>query len=104
MHANLGICRLLDFVNKKKREIEMFSKSTLDYISYVFICTGKSSIHMSLYAKFLLHGLRVPVNQGVVSSCLVDVNLIILQGLKKTNKNVGFQFKFEVLSKHDNNF
>lgn len=100
MLANPGVCRLLHFVNKKKR---VFSRSTLDCINVVFICTGKSSIHSSLYAKFLLHGLRVPVNQGVVSSCLVDVNLITLQGLKQQNKK-GFQFKFQALSKRENNF
>lgn len=95
MHANLGL--LLYFVNKKKREIEVFFKSTLDDKSFVFICTGKSSIHLSLYAKFLLHGLRVATNQGVVSSCLVDVNLIILQGLKKTKQKCGVSIQIRGL-------
>lgn len=85
--------QLIVLHKQKEREIEVFSKSTLDYINCVFICTDKSSIHMSLYTKFLLHGLRVPVNQGVVSSCLVDVNLIILQGLKKQNKKCGISIQ-----------
>lgn len=48
-------------------------------MNYVFIGTGKSSIHTSFYAKLLLQGFRVAFNQGVVNNCFIDVNLIILQ-------------------------
>lgn len=57
----------------------MFPTITFNDMNYVFVWTDKRSVHGSLYAELLPQGLWVPLNQGVVSSCLVDVDFIILE-------------------------
>jgi len=45
----------------------------------VIIWTHKSSIHKSLKAQLVFHSFRIAFNQGEVSTCFIDVNLIALQ-------------------------
>ena len=57
---------------------------TLDDLNCVFVGTDESSVHLSFNAKLLLQGFRVAVNQGVLSRCFVDVDLVILQVFSRT--------------------
>lgn len=58
----------------------------------VFIWTDKSGVHVSFDSELLHQGFRVAFNQGVVSRCFVDVNLIILQGFGSTGGNFSMNF------------
>lgn len=62
-------------------------------MSCVFSWTYKSSIHMALDAQLLLDWFWVPFNQGEVSACFINVNLITLQMFGKV-KDIYFYFYF----------
>lgn len=67
---------------------------TLNDMNHVFSWAEKSSVYTSLYAELLPQGLWVPFNQGVVSSRLVDVHLIVLEGFyKKMSRDFAFFLK-----------
>lgn len=75
---------------------------TLDYMSCVFSRTYKSSIHMALNAQLLLDWFWVAFNQGEVSACFINVNLITLQTFGKVNEiNFYFCFNFNQVNGRD---
>lgn len=65
-------------------------------MSYVFIWTNKSSIHVALDAQLLLHCFWVAFNQGEVSVCLINVNLTTLQMFGQV-KDIYIHFCFNLV-------
>lgn len=74
-----AVLRLFSVLKMETSENWVFPTITFNDMNYVFVWTDKRSVHRSLYAELLPQGLWVPLNQGVVSSCLVDVDFIILE-------------------------